>query len=457
MKQAARLASRAVAVLATSCAVMAGMTACSDDESDPATSAPAVTIADIKAGPESGWSDGGFQPDLSTMKCGQTASDPSRGVTDTEITIGGLAYLTSPSGSSMAGTEEGARARFERANAEGGINGRKINYVGTLDDGNDPARNGSQAKVLVDQKKIFAAVPVMTSSASYLDTFCDETVPFFGWGFNSGFCNTSVGFGVTGCLLPGKEITATATTYGVMLNALFDGDASGRTVALVGNDGDTARAGLASIARQMKAVGLDVVYQETPVPAAGLTDATPVVNALMTASKGSPPDVVFYGTDFSTTLKLTEALDSAGFKGKHLNTVGYDPRLAAAKVDGLSGAYTSLQWQPGTDVSVPAIKQMADDITKYAPQTVLSLPTMAGYWAADMFVAAATKAGKDLTVDSIMKVLNGDFSYHVDGAVAESRWPFNHFVSTPCTSVVQLAGDKYDVTSKLACGAYLKS
>lgn len=457
MRQRARLASRAVAVLAASCSLLAGLAACSDDDSDTTASTPTVKISDVRTGPASGWSDGGYQPDLSTLKCGQTASDPDRGVSDTEITIGGLAYLTSPSGASMTGTQEGARARFERANTEGGINGRKINYVGVLDDGNDPARNGAQARALVQQKKVFAAVPVMTSGASYLDTFCDETVPFFGWGFNSGFCGTSIGFAITGCLLPGKELKATATTFGVMLNALFDGDASGRTVALVGNDDDTARVGLASIGRQLRAVGVDVVYEETPIPDAGLNDATPVVNALMTASSGAPPDVVLYGTDFNTTLKLTEALDAAGFSGKHLNTVGYDPRLAAAKLPALEGAYTSLQWHPGVDVSVAAIKQMADDVAEYAPGAVLSLPTMAGYWAADMFIAAATKAGEDLTVDSLLKVMNSDWSYQVEGAVPESRWPLNHFLSTPCTSVVQLAGDKYDITSELACGSYLKN
>src|SRR5262245_5903567 len=163
----ARLTIRLVAALAAVTATMAATAACSDDKDDtPAASTPTISVADIKAGPATGWSDGGFKPDLAALKCDQTASDPHRGVTDTEITIGGLAYLTSPSGASMTGSDAGAKARFDRANDEGGINGRKINYVGTLDDGNDPARNSAQAKVLVDQKKIFAAVPLMTSGIS---------------------------------------------------------------------------------------------------------------------------------------------------------------------------------------------------------------------------------------------------------------------------------------------------
>ncbi|KPM50879.1 branched-chain amino acid ABC transporter substrate-binding protein [Frankia sp. CcI49] len=447
---------RLVAALATATALATGLAACSDDTED-AAAAPVVAADEVKAGPPSGWSDGGFAPDPASLRCGQTAADPTRGITDDEITIGGLAYLTSPNGSSMAGVELGAQARFDRANAEGGINGRKINYVGTLDDGNDPARNGAQAKALVDQKKIFAAVPVMTSSANYLDTFCGETVPFFGWGTNSGYCGTTIGFGITGCQVPNSQTGATSTTYGLMIQAMFGGDAKGRTTALVGVDADSARTGVSELARQIRSVGIDVVYEENPIPVAGLTDTTPIVNAIMTSDGGAPPDVVLYIADFNSVIKLTEALAAAGYQGKNLNPVGYDPRLAATSFEGLQQSYTILQWQPGSDTGVPAVKQLADDLAKYAPKATLSLPTMAGYWAADMFVRAATEAGKDLTVDSLLKVLNsGDYTNYVEGALPETRFPVNHVIGAPCASIVQLNGNQYDIITDLACGTLIK-
>ncbi|EFC84143.1 ABC transporter substrate-binding protein [Parafrankia sp. EUN1f] len=440
---------RLVAAAATALAVIASAVGCSSDGTP--QDGPTVAADTVKAGPPSGWSDGGYTVDAASLKCGQTAANPTRGVTDNEITIGGLAYLTSASGSSMAGTELGAQARFDRANAEGGVNGRKINYVGTLDDGNDPARNSAQAKALVD-KNIFAAVPVMTSSANYLDTFCGETVPFFGWGFNLGFCETSIGFGVTGCQFPEGDVTS--TTYGLMIQAMFGGDASGKTTALVGVDNDSARAGLKQLGEQIRSVGVKTVYEENPIPVAGITDTTAVVNALMTSNNGAPPDVVLYVADFNSVIKMTAAMTAAGYEGKNLNPVGYDPRLAGFK--DLQKSYTIVQWQPGVDTSVPAIKQLTEDFAKYAPDQAISLPAMAGYWAADMFVQAATKAGRDLTVDKLLKVLNSDYSYYVEGAVPETRWPLNHNISSPCASIVQLNGDKYDITSKLSCGSLIK-
>ncbi|MEX5711339.1 ABC transporter substrate-binding protein [Parafrankia sp. FMc6] len=436
-------------------ALAAGLAACSGDDSG--TTTPVAVAAEVVAGPESGWDDAGFAPDVSTMRCGQSASEPSRGVSDTEITVGGLAYLTSPNGSSMAGVEDGAKARFERANAEGGVNGRKINYIGTLDDGYDPGRNSSQAKVLVDQKKVFAAVPVLTGYANYLDTFCSETVPFFGWGINDSFCKTTIGFGFTGCLVSKEDVGYLPTTYGLTIQALFGGDAKGKTTALVGVDNDTARQGLDYLERQMQTVGVNVVYKETPFAAAGTSDTTAAVNAIMTADKGSPPDVVLYGLDFNSTLKMTEALNAAGFEGKHLSTVSYDPRLAAAGLPALQKSYALLQWQPAIDTTIPAIKQLVDDFAKYAPTTALSLPAMAGYWSADMFITAATKAGRDLTVDNLLKFMNNNYSYYVEGAVGETRWPLNHVVSAPCTAVVQLDGAKYDTITKLVCGSLVKS
>ncbi|WP_242423787.1 ABC transporter substrate-binding protein, partial [Frankia sp. EI5c] len=438
---------RLLVAAAASLALVSGTVACSSDGTP--QDGPTVAAGSVTAGPPAGWDDGGYTVDAATLRCDRTAADPTRGITETEITVGGLAYLTSPSGSSMTGTELGAQARFDRANAEGGINGRKINYIGTLDDGNDPARNGAQAKVLAAQKKVFAVVPLMTSSASYLDTFCQETVPFFGWGFNQGYCQTSIGFGITGCQFPAGEVTS--TTYGLMIKAMFGGHAAGRSTALVGVDNDSARAGLKELGAQIRAVGVRTVYEESPIPVAGLTDTTAVVSALMTSDNGAPPDVVLYVADFNSIVRLTAAMTASGFKGKNLNPVGYDPRLAGFR--DLQQSYTIAQWTPGVDTSVPAVKQLVDDFAEYTPEAAVSLPAMAGYWAADLFVRAATEAGRDLTVDRLLSVLNSGFSYYVEDAVPETRWPTNHNVSAPCASIVQLNGDRYDITSKLSCGA----
>jgi len=82
------------------------------------------------------------------------AADP--GVGSKKITIGGTfpfsgpASLYSPIGKSEA-------AFYQYVNAQGGVNGRKINYI-TLDDGYNPATTVQLTRKLVEQNKVFAVV-----------------------------------------------------------------------------------------------------------------------------------------------------------------------------------------------------------------------------------------------------------------------------------------------------------
>jgi ABC-type branched-subunit amino acid transport system substrate-binding protein len=437
-----------VALVAATAAVLA---ACSSGSSGSSGSPSDFLTIGPTAGPSTGWSDGGFKLDPASLKCSQTASDPTRGVTDTEITVGGLAYLTSPNGSSMAGSDDGAKARFERANAEGGVNGRKINLTGVLDDGQDPARNGQQAQVLVDQKKVFAVVPLMTSNTNYLDTFCAKTVPFFGWGFNPGYCGNTIGFGITGCLF--AKDTVTQNGLAAEVNALFGGvQAPDRTIAFIGIDNDSARAGVAALAVMARASGLKVVYEKSPVPLAGIVDATPIVNAVMTSNNGGPPDIIYHVSDLQSIIKIVGGLKGSGFTGKQISPI-YDPRLTGLK--DLDGLYSTIQWVPAINQTTGPNAQLLADFKKYIPDTAVSLAAMAGYWSADMFLAAVKKTGRDLTVNTFLKTLNTNYSYSAGDAMPETRWPLNHVVPAPCASATLQKDAKLSIVEKLTCGSLL--
>jgi ABC-type branched-subunit amino acid transport system substrate-binding protein len=445
---------RLLTAVAAATALATTAAACASNSTSSKPAVATVAVNSVQAGPPTGWSDGGWKPPVSSLKCSQSSTDPTRGITPTSIKVGGLAYLTSPNGSSMAGADIGAKVRFEAANDAGGINGRTIDFsTGVLDDGQDAARNGSLAKVLVDQDKVFAVVPELTTQADYFDTLCKDAVPFFGWGINAGFCNSYNGFGITGCDLPATKGVPPTNTYGLIMKAIFGNATAGKTVALIGQDDDSSRAGQAGQKQQIEQVGVKVVYAQNPIPLSGLSDTTAIVNAVMTSNAGGPPDLIFPITDFATTLKLTQAFQADGYKGKLLNAVGYDPRLKGFA--GLDGSYTLLQFSATEDSSAPGVQKMVADFQKYAPDTPISLTTMAGYWSADMFVTAATKAGRDLNANSFLKMLNSNYSNYVDGALPQTRFPVNHFTTVPCGTIVQLTGKTYMVSSKLFCGALL--
>ena len=74
------------------------------------------------------------------------------GATDSEIKIGNIMPYSGPASSYgvIGKTEE---AYFNKINAEGGINGRKINFI-SYDDGYSPPKTVEQARKLVESDEV---------------------------------------------------------------------------------------------------------------------------------------------------------------------------------------------------------------------------------------------------------------------------------------------------------------
>ena len=108
------------------------------------------------------------------------------GVTDTELKIGNTAAYSGPASAYgiIAKTEA---ALFKMINEQGGVGGRKINYV-SLDDGYSPPKTVDQVRRLVEEEKVafmFATIgtPSNTAISRYLN---NKGVPllFLGSGAN---------------------------------------------------------------------------------------------------------------------------------------------------------------------------------------------------------------------------------------------------------------------------------
>ncbi|HEY0851472.1 MAG TPA: ABC transporter substrate-binding protein [Bradyrhizobium sp.] len=107
-------------------------------------------------------------------------SDPSfaqkkydTGATDTEIKIGNIMPYSGPASAYgvIGKTEE---AYFRKINAEGGINGRKINFI-TYDDAYSPPKTVEQARKLVESDEVFLVfnslgTPPNTAIQKYMNT-----------------------------------------------------------------------------------------------------------------------------------------------------------------------------------------------------------------------------------------------------------------------------------------------
>jgi branched-chain amino acid transport system substrate-binding protein len=103
---------------------------------------------------------------------GSASSDP--GITATTITIGTHQPLTGPAAPGYSKISAATKAYFAYVNANGGVNGRTIDYK-VMDDGYNPATTQTDVRQLVLQDKVFAILnglgtPTHTGVLDYLKT-----------------------------------------------------------------------------------------------------------------------------------------------------------------------------------------------------------------------------------------------------------------------------------------------
>ncbi len=120
-----------------------------------------------------------------TMGCGgggeQAADEPTGttiGITDSTITVGSWGPLSGPA--ALWGTiTKGMAAYFDLINEEGGINGRKINFI-YKDDAYDPSKTVPIVRELVQKEEVFAMVGGIGTAPcmSVVDYLVEENIPW---------------------------------------------------------------------------------------------------------------------------------------------------------------------------------------------------------------------------------------------------------------------------------------
>ena len=97
----------------------------------------------------------------------------SPGATDTEIKIGNINPYSGPA-SAYGAIGKAIGAYFAKINDEGGINGRKINYI-TLDDGYSPPKAVEQTRRLVEQDNVLLVFqPLGTPSNTAIQKYMNS-------------------------------------------------------------------------------------------------------------------------------------------------------------------------------------------------------------------------------------------------------------------------------------------
>lgn len=348
------------------------------------------------------------------------------------------------------GAETGARARIQAVNADGGIDGVPIELVGVADDQRSPMVARDEVRRLVEDEKVEALVPVVTSRFTDDGTLARAKTPAFGWGIASGFCGNRWAFAITGCLAPllPRQVP---TIWGELVGQVLQARGVERpAVALVTERAANPRT-LVELRAVARASGLRVsgAYAELGSGDGATEGVDAVASEVLRGPR--PPDAIFTLASFTAVGAFQDALRAQGYAGVLTNLVQYGPALVAAA----NGSYVLTQFAtPESAPDNPAMQRLVAEIAAVTPDAVT--PAMiAGWLAVEQFVRARRAAGRDASPADVARA-GATMRFRVAETVGPTVYPPAFVRPTSCGQLVTSDGAAYTVAAPFRCAGYAR-
>jgi branched-chain amino acid transport system substrate-binding protein len=321
------------------------------------------------------------------------------GATDTEIKVGNIMPYSGPASSySVIGKTE--QAYFNKINAEGGINGRKINFI-SYDDGFSPPKTVEQARRLVESDEvllIFGSDGTSPNSAihKYMNA---KKVPQLFVATGATKWNDPKNFPWTMGWQPNYQTEAQIYAKYILKNipnakiaVLYQNDDLGKDYVKGLKDGLGPKAASMIVAEES--------YEITE----------PTIDSHLLTLKASGADVFLDVTIPKFAAQAIQKAAQVGWKPTHfLSNVSasISSTIKPAGFENAQGIISSIWWKDPTD------QQWKDDadikawnafLDKYYPDANRADQNVIyGYAAAQTMVEVLKRCGDDLTRDNIMK------------------------------------------------------
>ncbi|MDM0071426.1 ABC transporter substrate-binding protein [Variovorax sp. J31P207] len=321
------------------------------------------------------------------------------GVTDTEIKIGNTAAYSGPASVYSVGAKA-IKSYFDKINDEGGINGRKLNFI-SLDDGFNPAKTVEQTRKLVEVDQVLMVVqPLGTAPVTAVHKYMNsKKVPqlFVGsgaskWGDPRNYPWT-MGFipdYVTEAKIVAKYIAKHKPDG--KIGVLYQNDDLGRDFNRGLAEGLGARAATMLVAK--------VSYE--------ITD--PTVDSQIVALKDAGVDVLVTAALGKFASQSIKKVNELGWRPMHYLINASSSVGSVLKPAGLGnsvGIISSSYMKDPSDPQWQKTKELEDYMAwmkRYYPAADPNDWLVAwGYSAAQATVEVVRKAGNELTRENIMK------------------------------------------------------
>jgi branched-chain amino acid transport system substrate-binding protein len=329
---------------------------------------------------------------LALAACGQSASSSSSGssssagVTNNSVTFGQTVPFSGPAalyGQSTAGV----KAYFAMVNAQGGVNGRKLNLT-ALDDQYTPPVAVQQTRKLIPQELGEVAVNGSATTKAVLNVLQPQGIPLVGpqTGATYLFKNTPpILFNVwPEYTIEGKLLGSFAQQKGLKkVGVIYQNDDFGQSLY---------NGVLASGLKPAKVITYDPTQ----------TDFSPDAQQL----KSAGVDGVIILAIPKPTISILNAMAALNFKPVRLmSQVSAIPQSFSASPQEFPGSYVGAFIPPLQDTSNPQVKQFVTAMHQYQPSAPVSIFAAWGWTEAQVAVAGLKNVSGKLTRASYIKGL----------------------------------------------------
>jgi len=319
-----------------------------------------------------------------------------QGVTANQVTFAQVAALDGPAGALGQGMQQGMRAAFEEANANGGVHGRQI-VLDSLDDGYEPDRSVTHVKAVIEGDNhlgLIGAVGTPTSSATQ-PVATAANMPFIGPFTGAGFLRDAS---------HGNIFNVRATYFAeteAWIEYLVDQQGM-ESIALLYQDDGFGRVGLAGVTAALEKRGMTLSAEGTYT-----RNTTAVKKALLSIRKSKPDAVVMVGA-YKPVAEFIRLSRKIKFNPTFVNIsfVGSDAlaqELGEAGEDVIISQVVPFPW----DASVPVVAQYQAALTAVNADATPGFVTLEGYLTGRLAIKALEDAGTNLTRESFLKALAG--------------------------------------------------
>ena len=204
----------------------------------------------------------------------------------------------------------GEKAYFDYINAQGGVNGRKIDYKYALDDGGNPTTFNQLANTLINQDHVFAVTGVATAFFSP-NLFVESRIPTYGYNVTGNWAGPPTS--------SPPAARCSTTRPGRPRWPTWPSKTKSPTIAFVAYGVAASAAACQAGANALQAAGYNVGYTDFKVNYPGTTVATDVQRM-----KQAGANMVVSCMDVQGNITMARAIQQYGLKMTQLWFSGND-------------------------------------------------------------------------------------------------------------------------------------